>query len=62
MGPAALLAEDIATMKLRGLIRAEVWSLLCTAGLVSGPIPPPEPKPRGPKKPNHLHVVRNGED
>jgi hypothetical protein len=51
------LAEDLATVKVRALIRAEVWSVLHEAGLVSGPSPP-EPKPRKPS----LHIVARKED
>jgi len=47
-----LLAEDVATVKVRDAIREEVWSVLSAAGLVAGP-PPPAPKPRN----GHLRLV-----
>jgi hypothetical protein len=48
--PMTRLAEDIATVKVRALVRAEVWSVLREAGLVAGP-PPSPPKPRKPRLP-----------
>jgi hypothetical protein len=55
--PMAMLAEDIATARVRALIRTELWSLLRELGLVPGSQPPPPPEPK-PRKPN-LHVVRD---
>jgi hypothetical protein len=40
------LAEDIATIKVRTMIRQEVWTFLREAGLVTDPKPPSPPRPR----------------
>ncbi len=53
-GPLVLLSQDIATMKVRDIIRREVWDLLVRAGVVSGSPPPPDtPKSEKP----HLRIV-----
>ena len=46
VGPMELLAQDIATVKVRAVIRDEIWKILTQAGLVGGNLPPPPPKPR----------------
>ena len=52
-----LLAKDIATNNIRAIIRAEVWTVLQMAGVVS----PNQPPPLSPSKhqpPTHLRVVK----
>jgi hypothetical protein len=52
----ALLADDIATVKVRAFIRAEIWSALQAAGLVAPNQPPPSLYPkRQPRR--HLRLV-----
>src|SRR6476646_7533011 len=54
--PVELLAKDIATIKCRDFIRAEVWSALQMAGLVASNQPPwPSPKRQ---RPTHLRIVK----
>ena len=48
-----LLAQDIATAKVRDLIRREVWDTLVWLGFAT---PPPPDKP-GRKKSSHLRTV-----
>jgi hypothetical protein len=55
-GPMLLLAQDIATYKVRSVIRQEYWRLPCEAGLVGGDPPRPKPAPHD-KKPGHLRLV-----
>jgi hypothetical protein len=54
-GPMVMLAQDLATAKVRDAIRAEVLSVLTRAGF---DIPPPPTRPR-PKKTRatHLRVI-----
>ena len=51
-----VLARDLATVRGREVIRAEIWTLLKQLGLVSEPNPPPPP--RKPPRPSHLRVVK----
>jgi hypothetical protein len=45
-----LLSQDIATMKVREIIRREIWDILTRAGLVSGSPPlPDKPKREKPR-------------
>jgi len=44
-----LLAQDIATVRVRAVIREEVWKMLTQAGLVGGGLPPSPTKPRRPQ-------------
>ena len=55
-GPMELLAQDIAVMRVRGILRREVWAILKEAGLVSQSEPPPPPRPQGPAQ--HLRLVK----
>src|ERR1700752_4239898 len=56
-GPMELLAQDIATMPVREVIRREVWDILVQLGIAPKNVPPP-PKPKGPKgKQPELHVI-----
>jgi hypothetical protein len=48
--PMVLLSQDIATMKVREIIRREIWDILTRAGLVSGSPPlPDKPKREKPR-------------
>jgi hypothetical protein len=49
-----LLAQDIATMHVREVIRREVWDILVQIGIAPKNVPPPA-KPKG-KQPK-LHVI-----
>ena len=46
VGPMELLAQDLATARVRAVIRDEIWKILTQAGLVGGDLPPPPTKPR----------------
>jgi hypothetical protein len=50
-----LLAQDIATMKVRGILRQEIWAVLKEVGLVTQPEPPP-PRPKRDQT-RHLRLV-----
>ena len=54
-GPMELLAQDIATMKVRGILRQEIWAVLKEVGLVTQPEPPP-PRPKRDQT-RHLRLV-----
>ena len=54
-----LLAEDLATERVRGVIREEVWAALRQLGLAPKS-PPPEPRPPKPKP--KFRVVARSED
>ena len=54
--PVESLARDLATVKVRDFIRAEIWSQLQAAGLIAPNQPPPLP-PKARQKPTHLRVV-----
>ena len=41
VGPMELLAQDLATARVRAVIRDEIWKILMQAGLVDGDPPPP---------------------
>jgi hypothetical protein len=56
-GPMVLLAQDLATVKGRDILRREIWLILRQAGLVTEPDPPPPPAPRRRRKPTHLSLV-----
>jgi hypothetical protein len=47
------LAQDIATTKVRDVIREEILSMLMRAGIIKTPPPPPERK----KRASHLRVI-----
>jgi hypothetical protein len=57
-GPMRLLAEDIATASVRGLIRSEIWNVLAEMGLVKR-TPPALAKQTATKTP--LRLVKNDE-
>ena len=61
-GPVELLAQDIATVKVRDFIRAEIWSLLQAAGLVSPSQTPPLMPPRARQRSTHLRLIEPGGD
>jgi hypothetical protein len=50
------MAQDIATVQGRDILRREIWLILRQAGLVTEPDPPPPPAPRR-RKPTHLSLV-----
>jgi hypothetical protein len=52
-----LLAQDIATTRVRDFIRAEVWTVLQAAGLVA-PNHPLSLPPRKRQQPAYLRVVK----
>jgi hypothetical protein len=54
-GPMELLAQDLTTMRARGILRQEIWAILREEGLVSKPEPPPPPKPK--RDQMRLHIV-----
>jgi hypothetical protein len=49
-----LLAEDIAKMRVREFIRAEIWSILQAEGLVA----PNRPPPQSPRKKSNAQRLR----
>jgi hypothetical protein len=51
-----LLAQDIATAKVRDVIRSEIWDILVKLGLAGGPPPKPD-KPT--RDLSHLRLVRD---
>jgi hypothetical protein len=53
--PVELLAQDIATIRIRDIIKDEARSALQTLGLVVNSQPPPFPPKR--QKPAHLRLV-----
>jgi hypothetical protein len=57
-GPMVLLAQDIASVRVRDIIRHEVWDILLKANGVRGSPPPPE---RPTRKRPELRIVR-GDD
>src|SRR5215468_4430633 len=60
--PVELLARDLATIRVRDFIRAEIWSVLQATGLVR-PNQPPLPQPRPRRRPTtHLRVVEPQSD
>jgi hypothetical protein len=58
-GPMMMLAQDIATTKVRDVIRAEICDILQRYGLIPKAPPPPREKKRPP--PTHLGLVERGE-
>ena len=54
--PTELPAQDIEVMRVRGILRREVWAILKEARLVSQPGPPPPPKPQRPAR--HLRLEK----
>jgi hypothetical protein len=52
--PMGLLAEDIATAKVRAIIRTEIWKALDELGFRPPPIPPPRLRRA---KPTQLQIV-----
>jgi hypothetical protein len=57
-GPMVLLAQDIATVKVRDLIRREVWDILLKTNLVHGSPPPPD---RPTRKRPALRIVHDSD-
>ena len=55
-GPMQLLAQDIATAKVRAIIRSEIWDVLVKENVVSRSTPKPD-KPTRSRA--HLRVVRD---
>jgi hypothetical protein len=55
-GPMESLAQDLATMRVRGILRQEIWAVLKECGLVSEPEPPPRPGPKRDQT-GHLRLV-----
>src|SRR5262245_12592041 len=55
--PMVMLAQDIATTKVRDVIRAEIWEILRQVGLVAAGLPPPPEK----KRPTHLRLIKKGD-
>jgi len=51
--PMVKTAQQIATLTVRGVIRAEIWEILRQAGLAT---PPPPPRK---KKRSHLHLIED---
>jgi len=49
----ASLAQDLAAMRVRGILRQEIWTVLREIGLVSEPEPPHDP---GPKRDQTRHL------
>jgi hypothetical protein len=45
-GPMELLAQDLTTLKVRNILRREIWAVLREAGLVAQPEPPPPARPK----------------
>jgi hypothetical protein len=56
--PVEALAKDIATMRVRTIIRAEIWAALRELGLVDAAKPPPGPPSRRPA----LRLVKDHPD
>jgi len=56
--PLVLLARDIATVTVRGIIRREVWDILLKANVVSRFSPPPDKPTR--KRPDLRLVTEDG--
>ena len=56
-GVRMMLAQDIATAKIREVLRKEVVLVLTQLGLITNPPPAPPSPPR--PKPRHLQMVRS---
>jgi hypothetical protein len=58
-GPLEALAQDIATNRVRAVIRTEIWLLLVQIGLVAGPPPDRQKTPALPRtgELTHLRLV-----
>jgi hypothetical protein len=59
-GPMVMLAQDIATAKVRDVIRAEIWEILRQVGLVEAGASPPREKKRS--QPTPLRLIEKGDD
>jgi hypothetical protein len=59
--PVELLAQDVATMRVRNLLRAEIWAVLQEVGLINSKWPVP-PIPRIPRRAPKLRLVEGPTD